>query len=57
MADIQHSRAGKSTGKYSSWRNTERQDGHMSAINWNKDVDNGYQYWVRIKYRNPVKYT
>ena len=33
-----HSRAGKSTGKYSGWRNIQFQDGEIEAIDWENDV-------------------
>lgn len=39
-----HSRAGKSTGKYSSWRNIEHEDGHISALDWHRDVEK----WVPV---------
>ena len=39
-----HSRAGKATGKYSSWRNIEHDNGYMSAIDWNRDVED----WIPI---------
>ena len=39
------SRTGKSTGKYSSWRNIQYEDGHVSALDWDKSV----QDWVPIQ--------
>lgn len=46
-----HSRAGKSTGKYCDWRNIEREDGSVSALDWNKDVEK----WVPLPDEDKVQ--
>ncbi|KAK4302495.1 hypothetical protein Pmani_025423 [Petrolisthes manimaculis] len=46
-----HSRAGKSTGKYSNWRNVKYEDGSLSAFDWNRDVEK----WIPILEENGVQ--
>ena len=46
-----HSRAGKATGKYSSCRNIEYENGHISAIDWDNDVEE----WTPIVERDEVQ--
>ncbi|KAK4317301.1 hypothetical protein Pmani_011614 [Petrolisthes manimaculis] len=46
-----HSRAGKSTGKYSNWRNVKYEDGSLSAFDWNRDVE----MWIPILEENGVQ--
>ena len=48
-----HSRAGKSTGKYSSWRNIENENGHILALDWKTQVDK----WVPVSEEDGVKET